>query len=112
MEISAINESLEKKGSPCHKSKMKILYRIKKDSQVINEDPKQILKENGEGSKQMNLLVDMGPISPLDSLIHLENNHGQESINNLMNANIEEEDHNQTNTAKERAESLLPKGIS
>ncbi|KAA0026125.1 hypothetical protein E5676_scaffold263G00270 [Cucumis melo var. makuwa] len=61
MEISTINEPFEKKGSLRHKSKMKILYRIKKDSQAINEDPKQSLKESGEGSKQMNLLVDRTP---------------------------------------------------
>ncbi|TYK04225.1 hypothetical protein E5676_scaffold24967G00330 [Cucumis melo var. makuwa] len=112
VEISTINEPFEKKGSLRHKSKMKILYRIKKkDSQAINEYPKQSLKERGEGSKQMNLLVDMGPISPLDSLIHSENNHGQESINNKTKTNAEGENPNQTNTIKEGVETIHQKGI-
>uniref|UniRef100_A0A9I9DN18 DUF4283 domain-containing protein n=1 Tax=Cucumis melo TaxID=3656 RepID=A0A9I9DN18_CUCME len=40
-----------------------------------------------------------------------ESNHGQESINNQTKTNAEGEDPNQTNTIKEGAETIHPKGI-
>ena len=101
MEISTINDHFEKRWSPRQKSKIKLTYRIKNDPHEFNEDQKLSLKEYGEGSKQMNLSVDMGPISPLDSMLQSENNHGQDSLNNKTKTKAKGEVQNQTDSVKE-----------
>ncbi|KAA0035247.1 LINE-1 retrotransposable element ORF2 protein [Cucumis melo var. makuwa] len=101
LEISTINDPFEKRWSPRQKSKIKLTYRIKNDPHEFNEDQKLSLKEYGEGSKQMNLSVDMGPISPLDSMLQSENNHGQDSLNNQTKTKAKGEVQNQTDSVKE-----------
>ncbi|TYK01064.1 hypothetical protein E5676_scaffold264G00780 [Cucumis melo var. makuwa] len=107
VEISTINEVSVYNDSRRRKPKLKSYYRIKNDSQALNEDQLNISKGSENENKPLHLMIDMGAISPLDPQHKSENNQTMDANNNNM-TKLEEVNHNKASQMKDSRKRILP----
>lgn len=74
MEILENKEVNAAKKDSQIKPPLKKYYKIKRKPQAFNEDQEQSLVDNEKWNKPLNLIVELGLLSPMDSIFSYEGN--------------------------------------